>query len=277
MSFVKKIIKKNIDLNKVVILNKSRSYREGNLMCLNFSIIDKYGNQIFSIAPEFIKNTNEPVAVASAISESFKNFDDKDYQTILRNHIYSSNWCKPMKLKKICDSIQNLTLPMAFLSYTLEEVIIQIYDYLKLIDFYSLQTKEEYLKLEKTIENSSTEFMKTVENNFNKNKKNENSKIKEIITDIMKKEAICNSDLYAKFSSKQEEREIAFWVQEKNTSTMLSFAKGNEDLAYFLVNIELNLVKTILQKKTLFEQVFSFNKNEEIVLCQKLVLPNFAI
>lgn len=277
MSFETKIIKKNIDLNKIVILNKSRSYREGNLMCLNFSIIDKYGNQIFSIVSEFIKNTDNPVTIASAISESFKNFDDKDYQTILRNHIYSSNWCKPMKLKKICDSIQNLTLPVAFLSYTLEELIIQIYDYIKIIDFYSLQTKEDYLKLEKTIENSSQEFMKTVENNFIKKDKNGILEAEEIVIDIMKKEAICNSSLFNKFSAKQEETEIAFWVQEKNTDTLLSFAKKNDDLAYFLVDIEFNLINHILREKTLLEQIFALDKDKKIALCQKLILPSLII
>lgn len=277
MSFETKIIKKNIDLNKIVILNKSRSYREGNLMCLNFSIIDKYGNQIFSIVSEFIKNTDDPVTIASAISESFKNFDDKDYQTILRNHIYSSNWCKPMKLKKICDSIQNLTLPVAFLSYTLEELIIQIYDYIKIIDFYSLQTKEDYLKLEKTIENSSQEFMKTVENNFIKKDKNGILETEEIVIDIMKKEAICNSSLFNKFSAKQEETEIAFWVQEKNTDTLLSFAKKNDDLAYFLVDIEFNLINHILREKTLLEQIFALDKDKKIALCQKLILPSLII
>lgn len=277
MSFETKIIKKNIDLNKIVILNKSRSYREGNLMCLNFSIIDKYGNQIFSIVSEFIKNTDDPVTIASAISESFKNFDDKDYQTILRNHIYSSNWCKPMKLKKICDSIQNLTLPVAFLSYTLEELIIQIYDYIKIIDFYSLQTKEDYLKLEKTIENSSQEFMKTVENNFIKKDKNGILEAEEIVIDIMKKEAICNSSLFNKFSAKQEETEIAFWVQEKNTDTLLSFAKKNDDLAYFLVDIEFNLINHILREKTLLEQIFALDKDKKIALCQKLILPSLII
>lgn len=277
MSFETKIIKKNIDLNKIVILNKSRSYREGNLMCLNFSIIDKYGNQIFSIVSEFIKNTDDPVTIASAISESFKNFDDKDYQTILRNHIYSSNWCKPMKLKKICDSIQNLTLPVAFLSYTLEKLIIQIYDYIKIIDFYSLQTKEDYLKLEKTIENSSQEFMKTVENNFIKKDKNGILEAEEIVIDIMKKEAICNSSLFNKFSAKQEETEIAFWVQEKNTDTLLSFAKKNDDLAYFLVDIEFNLINHILREKTLLEQIFALDKDKKIALCQKLILPSLII
>ena len=215
--------------------------------------------------------------ISKSISESFEVFDDKDFQTILRNHIYSSNWCKPMELKKTCDSIQSLLLPATFLSYIFEDLMLQTYELLLEVDFYSLQTKEEYLKLEKTIEKSSKEFMRIVENNLNKNEKNEKSKIKKIITDIMKKEAICNSDLFTKFSLKQEEKEIAFWVQEENTSTMLSFAKKNENLAYFLINIEFSLVRTILQKKTLFEQIFNFKKDEEIALCQKLVLPNFAI
>lgn len=269
MLFEKKILKRNLDLENIVIFNKSRSYREGYLMHLNFAVIDNNGNQILSFTPVFLNNETEFPAIANDICEALNNIVDQDYQIALKSHIYASNWCMPKEFKKASQSIDTLLFPSYFLSYIIDSLVNEIYEVVLNTDLYSLQTKDEFEMLESEIKTSSNDFLDSIEKSVKNKTPMSTLKANNAIENIIKKKAICNNKIFNKFSSKETEKEIAFWVQDVNKETMLNFIKNNKNVADFVVIVELGLIHEFLNKKRLFKTISSEGDEKK---CQSLIL-----
>ena len=269
MLFEKKILKRNLNLENIVIFNKSRSYREGYLMHLNFAVIDKNGNQILSFTPVFLNNETEFPAIANDVCEALNNITDQDYQIALKSHIYASNWCMPKEFKKACQSIDSLQFPSYFLVYIIDSIVNEIYEIVLNTDLYSLQTKDEFEVLENEIKTSSNDFLNSIEKIVRNETPMSVLKANNAIENIIKKKAICNNKIFNKFSTKDTEKEIAFWVQDINKETMLNFAERNKSVANFVVIVELGLIHEILNKKRLFKTISSEGDEKK---CQSLIL-----
>lgn len=269
MLFEKKILKRNLNLDNIVIFNKSRSYREGYLMHLNFAIIDKNGNQILSFTPVFLNNETDFSAIAKDICEAFNNISDQDYQIALKSHIYAFNWCMPKEFKKVCNSIETLLLPSYFLTYILDDLVNKVYEIVLDTDLYSLQTKDEFETLENEIKTSSNDFFNSIEKSVKNKTPMSDLKANSAIESIIKKKAICNTNIFNKFSAKESEREIVFWVQDVNKETMVHFIEKDKGVADFVIFVELGLIHEILSKQKLFKTISSEGEEKK---CQSLIL-----
>ena len=161
MQILDKTIAKQFDLMVPVCFNSARSYRDGNLMWLNFSVVDKEKEHVFAIAGEFCRgNISEETIVDILNDPEMHNFDDMDELAFkLYSFALNHEWYPKLKYTEVSDKIDDTTVALLFnyLSVSIPAAIKAFID--RNLDFFSLQTKEEYEKKEAII-NASSEKLK---------------------------------------------------------------------------------------------------------------------
>lgn len=147
----------NIDTDRVVAINKYRSYRDGDLMHLNFVILDKQYTSIFSIEVD----TNR-YADSDEISMAVAGYDF-DFECIsnkLYIHAKNREWFGSMDAVKVMNKLNDTQMGISFIGYIGFELLRQASELVESLDFFSLQTKEEY----EVHENKINEFISTLRN-----------------------------------------------------------------------------------------------------------------
>lgn len=153
MKLDKNIIK-SVNLNKIVKLDDARSYREGNLMNLTFEVVDKDENGIFSFVFESDRFVNtELTNIADTINQSKdgKNFSISN--CLCKMFIWScENGVYPKsEVFTTMSKFKKSSIFYDFMEYVSYDLFSQVGTIIDNLDFFSLQTKEEYMKDEKII------------------------------------------------------------------------------------------------------------------------------
>lgn len=187
MKLREKVFKKNINLYDLVRLNKTRSYRDGNLMYLNYEIVDNQDKLIFSI------NTCIPSAINSiddylkSFKDSIKSLNSLQYNVGLYNHMIINKWVSGRDVKRLYDSLADEGLVFSFLEFTLKHLTIQAYELYMEVDFYSLQTKKEYDYEELRIKESADNIISYIDDGFNSNDKIKQDEVLKMMIGILSK------------------------------------------------------------------------------------------
>lgn len=163
-----KISKKNKKtLQKIgqisVSINKTRSYRDGNLMMLNFVISDRKNQPIFSINSELGRsNKYTPTTMTKAMGEDLIHTYIYERQYMLFLSAYSGKWFGNAPAEKVMNYMREDELYEDFLTFFYRQMIIQMIECTDKLDFFSLQKKEEYDKLEKCAKDIESDAKKEV-------------------------------------------------------------------------------------------------------------------
>lgn len=136
-----KHITKNINLNNLVRMNPKRSYREGNLMQLNYQIIDAEGAFIFSISFDTDRFANDE-EIDRVVSKYKYEINYLAFKLCI--HANNRGWFSLLDMYGICKKFANPTSMQEFIDYIGEYMIAQVVEDVHNLDFFSLQTKEEY-------------------------------------------------------------------------------------------------------------------------------------
>ena len=158
MKLREKVFKKNINLYDLVRLNKTRSYRDGNIMYLNYEIVDNQDKLIFSINACISSGVNCIEDYIKSFKECINSFNSLQYNVGLYNHMIINKWVKGRDVKKLYDSLSDEEIVYSFLEFSLEYITIQAYKLYMEVDLYSLQTKEKYDDEESKIKESSPTY-----------------------------------------------------------------------------------------------------------------------
>ena len=118
-------------------------------MTLNYSIIDDEENFIYSISFEADRNDSND-AIYKIVSE-YK-YDGPTIAFKLCIHCNSNNWFSLLDFMGLEKKINRPSFMQEFIDYIGNDMIFQIVSDVRNIDFFSLQTKEEYLAHEKKID-----------------------------------------------------------------------------------------------------------------------------
>ena len=139
-----KNITDHINLLCPVALNKVRSYRDGNLMLLNFSVIDSKGEQLFSISAEMSRYASDGDSIMEAVNDpEMGNFDAFELANFLYYHAQKNNWYPDLSKEELQKKF-NQNLVDAVLAYYSATTVLAMQNIIENLDFFSLQTKEEF-------------------------------------------------------------------------------------------------------------------------------------
>ena len=203
-----KHITKNLNLDKIVRFNPVRSYREGNLMTLNYSIIDNQEEFIYSIS--FEANRNDDDNTIDKIVSDYK-YDSNEIAFKLCIHCNSHDWFSLLDFMGLEKKINRPSFIQEFVNYIGEDMIFQIINDVKDIDFFSLQTKEEYLAHEKRI-NDFVSFIRAVINQKVKQKKFDESEI--LVRAIAEEELPLTKYWEERLKEELEDQRYLDWLNE---------------------------------------------------------------
>ncbi len=140
-----------LKLNSILKLNDIRSYRDGDSLFLNFEVIDKNRVPIFSFAYSCNRfDSNEFINVRRNILNSKKgrNFNTRECACKI------GLWSMEVMLYPGYDEGKpntKLGKPEVFndfMSYIFDEMCLQVSNIINHLDFFSLQTKEDYMEEE---------------------------------------------------------------------------------------------------------------------------------
>lgn len=136
-----KHITRNIDLHDLIALNHYRSYRDGNLMHLNYIIIDKDCEPIFSIEFDCDRYVSKEDIMNIICSYQFS----KKYVSYkLFVHASNRDWFPRLDVMQLSKKLDKPTIVKDFTNYIGLELFRQISKDVEELDIFSLQTKEEY-------------------------------------------------------------------------------------------------------------------------------------
>lgn len=138
-----------LNLNKIVKLDNTRSYREGNLMYLTFEIIDKNEDAILSFVFESDRFVNTKLLnIRNIINESKDGHNFvvatcvyKMLLWVIRSKSYSN-----LNIFEIKDKLKDGHCFYDFMEYISDDLFIQVGNIINNLDFFSLQEKEDYMK-----------------------------------------------------------------------------------------------------------------------------------
>lgn len=136
-----KHITRNIDLHDLIALNHSRSYRDGNLMHLNYIIIDKACEPIFSIEFDCDRYVSKEDIMNIICAYQF---GKKDLSYKLFVHASNRDWFPRLDVMALSKKLDKPNIAKDFINYIGLELFRQISRDVEELDFFSLQTKEEY-------------------------------------------------------------------------------------------------------------------------------------
>lgn len=146
-----------------VSINKTRSYRDGNLMMLNFVISDRKNQPIFSLNGELGRsNKYSPTTMTKAIGEDLIHTYIYERQYMMFLAAYSGKWFGNAPAEKVVNCMREDGLYEDFLKFFYKQMITQMIECTNKLDFFSLQKKEEYDKLEKCAKDMEGDFKKEV-------------------------------------------------------------------------------------------------------------------
>ena len=187
MKLREKLFKKNINLYDLVRLNKTRSYRDGNLMYLNYEIVDNHDKLIFSINTCIPSGINSIEDYIKCFKESIKSLNSLQYNVGLYNHMIINKWVSGRDVNRLYDSLNEEELVYSFLKFTLKYLTIQSYKLYMEVDLYMLQTKREYDDEELKIKESSDNMISYIDDGFNSRDKNKQDEVFEMMYKILSK------------------------------------------------------------------------------------------
>ena len=150
-----KNITNHLNLNKIVKLDNTRSYREGNLMYLTFEIIDKNEDAILSFVFEsgrFVKVDLMSVADCVNNSKDGHNFNVQYSLCKILFWALANNLYPNLSTVEVKNRLADVNVFGDFIIYMAQDLFTQVGDIVKHLDFFSLQTKEEYIEDEKIVD-----------------------------------------------------------------------------------------------------------------------------
>ena len=137
-------LKKHLNLDHVVVLDMRRSYRDGNLMWLNFEIIDEDTNPIMSFVYEGVRG--ESTKINEIVDRTNKSNDGKNFHvpssTFKLQSAAANYW---FKNDKKANSINYKTFA-DFMHCITRQLFEQVKIIIDNLDFFCLQVKKDYLK-----------------------------------------------------------------------------------------------------------------------------------
>lgn len=220
MNFRKRVYKRNIDLDNVVRLNRTRSYRDGNLMYLNYEIIDNQDKLIFSInacIPSYVNCIEDYIR---SFKECIKFFNGLQYNVGLYNHMIINEWVKGHDIKRLYDSLSDEEIVYSFLDYALKNITIQAFKLYMEVDLFSLQTKEDYKSQEFKVKECSNNIISYIDDGFNSGDKNKQDEVLEMMYKILSKNDIdCLDD-----------KEYKSWKLENNLISFLKYSANHPEV-----------------------------------------------
>ena len=223
MNFRKRVYKRNIDLDNVVRLNKTRSYRDGNLMYLNYEIIDRWEKLIFSFDLCILNDIKEFDEYLIYIKNNIAKLNSIRYNMSIYNHMIVNKWFDRNEYK---DGEINESL----IEYILKGVVEQSYMIYRELDFYSLQTKEEFEIEKNKIRETSTKMISYIEDCFNSNDEDKHSLAIQLINVVLSKIEVFNiEDSY--------DKEHLSWLQENNVYCLLMYSVNHHEVFKLISNV----------------------------------------
>lgn len=221
MKLREKLFKKNIDLYDLVRLNKTRSYRDGNLMYLNYEIVDNYDKLIFSINTCIPSGINSIEEFLKSFKDSIKSLNSLQYNVGLYNHMIINKWVSGRDVKRLYDSLGEEELVYSFLEFTLKYLTIQAYKIYMEVDLYSLQAKEKYDDEEFKIKESSDNIISYIDDGFNSRDKVRQDEVLKMMYKILSKNDIeCSLD----------DKEYMSWKLENNLISFLKYSANHPEV-----------------------------------------------
>lgn len=215
-----KVFKKNINLYDLVRLNRTRSYRDGNLMYLNYEIVDNQDKLIFSINTCIPSGVNCIEDYIKSFKECIKSLNSLQYNVGLYNHMIINKWVKGREIKRLYDSLGDEEIVYSLLEFTLKYITIQAYKLYMEVDLYSLQTKEEYKSEEYKVKECSDNIISYIDDGFNSRDKNKQDEVLEMMYKILSKNDIdCLND-----------KEYKSWKLESNLISFLKYSANHPEV-----------------------------------------------
>lgn len=154
MTLDKNIIN-HLNLNQIVKLDNTRSYREGDLMYLTFEIIDKNEDSILSFVFEsdrFAKTDLMSVADCVNNSKDGHNFNVQYSLCKILFWALANNLYPNLSVEEVKNRLADVSVFGNFILYMAQDLFSQVASIVKHLDFFSLQTKEEYAEDEKLVD-----------------------------------------------------------------------------------------------------------------------------
>lgn len=223
MNFRKGVYKRNIDFDNVVRLNKTRSYRDGNLMYLNYEIIDRWEKLIFSIDLCLLNDVKEFDDYLIYIKNNIAKLNSIRYNMNIYNHMIVNRWFDRNKYK---DGEINESL----IEYILKGLVEQSYMIYRELDFYSLQTKEKFEIEKNKIRETSTKMISYIEDCLSSNDKDKHSLAIQLINVVLSKIEVFNiEDSY--------DKEHLSWLQENNVCCLLMYSVNHPEIFKLISNV----------------------------------------
>lgn len=144
MIIEKKIIDECIDLDHLIYFDLDFVYRQGNIIYINFLIIDKENNPIIELETSFIRGCT---SLKEIREEVIRRLCLMDASYIRNSLLYSADlyhWLDK-KDRQILNEIDVLDrISVLFISYIYKYAIYEMNEVIQKLDFYSLQTIEQY-------------------------------------------------------------------------------------------------------------------------------------
>lgn len=223
MNFRKGVYKRNIDFDNVVRLNKTRSYRDGNLMYLNYEIIDRWEKLIFSIDLCLLNDVKEFDDYLICMKKNMAKLNGFRYNMCIYNHMLINKWFDVSKFNE--DGINE-----SLMEYILKGVVEQSYMIYRELDFYSLQTKEEFEIEKSKIKESSAKMISYIEDCLSSNDKEKHSLAIQLINVVLSKiEVIDKEGSY--------DKEHLSWLQENNVCCLLMYSVNHPEIFKLISNV----------------------------------------
>lgn len=152
-----KNITNNINLLAPTAINKTRSYKiDDRKAVLNFALVDKTGEQIFSINGQFDKKYLDTYTIINGFND-FNDDGSYDFDIIaaeIFNFACRKKWYPDKTDHEVAEIISSDTAD-DLLSYYFTLLPIVAKEFIDRLDFNTLQTKEEFEKKEATIKESA--------------------------------------------------------------------------------------------------------------------------
>ena len=214
--------RKHINLDEVLAFNFVRSYREGNIGHLNFVVVDNRKMPIFSFNLEINHLSNGEYNGFSNAVEDTRTISYKLF-TCAQN----GNWFPSYDVYKLQELFIDEDSVKIFLNVISSKMHKQLKEYLDVLDFFSLQTKEDYLidyhEIEKYIFDIKKTYMQYLEE--------QNYFMIDRIFDFITSSQVvvlddCDKDTLKKWKSKGA---YMVWLMERQKEMIITY--NNEELS----------------------------------------------
>lgn len=227
-----KNITSNINLLAPTAINKTRSYKiDGNNAVLNFALVDKTGEQIFSINGQF----NKKYLNTYTIMNGFNDFnDDGEYDfDIIAAEIFNfacrKKWYPDKTDHEVAEIIDRDTAD-DLLTYYFTLLPIVVKEFINRLDFNTLQTKEEFEKKEAIIKGSSENLKnKLHEMKSRKDDEKAQNTVTFYLSKILDGEIVVPKEWDVESPElKKNQVDYASWIYEENLIMVMKFGQEED-------------------------------------------------